>query len=323
MPIISHSHRLSSFLNSFLAQDKLRTVFSLLLMVLVFLYPGENYFQTIFVPREMSLIPPLSLPNMRPYPLHDGTPAPSVTAYSVFVQDVNSGTVIYAKNPNAELMPASTTKIMTAIIALETFPDLEQNVVIADAENAIGKEMKLQKNEKISIKNLLYGLLIESGNDAAFALASNHPEGYAGFVKAMNEKAATLGLTGTIYRNPSGVEQVGHITTARDLAVLARYAVKIPTISEIMQIKEVTVSDVSGVIRHRLFSTNELLGALEGVKGLKTGWTENAGECLVTYVDRGGNPIVIVILKSEDRFGETESLINWVYNHHTWTVPSI
>lgn len=292
-----------------------------LLLFIALIYPGQNTLQTIMI--RSGEVVDTSIPISVEFPISDGTVPPPLSSYAAVVRDVNSKSMILAKNPNMSLLPASTTKIMTAIVTLDHFQDLSRVVTISNEDQAIGHEMGLLAGEKITIKNLMYGLLVESGNDAAFVLANNYPGGYNSFVKAMNTKAKELDLIGTTYKNPSGVEQYGHVTTARDLAILASYAVNIPTINQVMQTKSITVSDISGSISHYLKSTNELLGEVEGVKGLKTGWTENAGECLVAYVIRDNHPIVIVVLKSQDRFSESSQLIEWTYNHHNWEVPEL
>jgi D-alanyl-D-alanine carboxypeptidase len=139
----------------------------------------------------------------------------------------------------------------------------------------------------------------------------------------MNDKASDLHLDHTTFKNPSGVEQYGHVTTARDLAVLAAVALDNKIIAEMAKTKLITVTDVTGQIVHRLETTNELLGVIPGLAGLKTGWTDNAGECLVSYVERDGHKIIVVVLDSLDRFGESSALINWAYAHHDWITPSI
>lgn len=266
-------------------------------------------------PLQEQITPVLGLAD---YPLSDGAPAPVHSAISVIVQDYNSKVILYEKDPDRPMIPASTTKIMTALIAIETYTDLKQVVRITNEHLAIGHSMGLQPNELITIENLLYGVLIESGNDAAFALANNFPGGYDAFILRMNERARELSLTSTSYLNPSGVEQVGHHTSVRDLAILASYASENPLFSRIMGTKSITVTDVNGTIVHHLTNTNELLGNLEGVIGMKTGWTENAGECLVTLTDRGGRKIITVVLGSENRFFDTQNIIEWAYSHHTW-----
>lgn len=308
-----------------------RRLFYSSLLLLSLLYPGHNYFQTMIVKPGPVRTYAVPTPSLTPYPVSDGTPL--TLSSPAIVQDVLSKVIIYSKDPDSVLMPASTTKIMTALVAFDHY-QLDEILTIRTEDRAIGSTMELIRGEQITVENLLYGLLVESGNDAALALAENFcaPNGatgevgscgYDAFVKAMNEKAKLLHLNKTIYKNPSGVESFGHVTTARDLSVLAAYAVENPIINKIMQVKNVTVTDVTGTVSHYLENTNELLGVLPGVKGLKTGWTENAGECLVTYVERDGHPVITVVLGSSDRFGETTRLVNWVYAHHTWQLPEL
>ena len=239
------------------------------------------------------------------------------------IQDVESKSMIYSRAADTPLLPASTTKIMTALVALDTWPNLDTVITVQSEDHAIGSTMNLKKGENITIRNLLYGLLVPSGNDAALALADNFPDGYSAFVDAMNAKAVALHLDHTTYKNPSGVEQYGHVTTARDLAVLAATALQNPTLAEIVQTEGITITDTTGTIIHELKSTDELLGQIEGFKGLKTGWTTNAGEFLVSYVERGDHKVIIVVLGSRDRFGDTRALIDWTYYHHTWVTPQI
>ncbi len=289
--------------------------------LLAFLYPGQNSLQTIVI--NPGSVRAYSLPVISPtlYPLSDGVKAPYVSSRAVIVQDVSSKTMMYSKSPDTLLLPASITKVMTALVALDHWSDLDTVIEVKNEDRAIGQTIKLEQGERITIKNILYGLLVHSGNDAALALAENFPGGYAGFVSAMNQKAKDLHLDHTTFKNPSGVEQYGHSTTARDLAVLAAYAMQNPIIANMAKTKLITITDITGQIIHRLETTNELLGVIPGVIGLKTGWTTNAGECLVSYVERDGHKIVVVVLGSLDRFSDTTVLINWAYNHHNWIIP--
>jgi len=230
---------------------------------------------------------------------------------------------MYVKSPDTLLLPASTTKIMTSLVALDAWSDLETVMTVKNEDRAIGQTIELERGEQMSLKNMLYGLLVHSGNDAALALADNFPLGYPAFVAAMNAKAKALHLDHTVFKNPSGVEQYGHVTTARDLAILSGVAMENSLIREIVSTRSITITDVSGEISHNLVTTNELLGILPGLKGLKTGWTENAGECLISYVERDGHPIIVVVLGSLDRFGNTATLVNWAYAHHRWITPEL
>lgn len=317
-----YRQEIDRLINSLTQLNPLKKATILLLSLVTFLYPGHNFFQTLVInPGEVKGTE-LNLNSLSSFPQNDGTQPPYLTAYSVLVRDVNSKTFLYTKNPKAKLYSASTTKIMTALVALDTY-ELDEIITIKSAHTTVGRSMELKKGEQIKVKSLLYGLLVQSGNDAAMALALHHPEGFAGFVNAMNYKAEEYKLANTHYENPSGIEEYGHFTTARDLAILAEHAVRNPAINQIMQTQETTVTDITGKIKHELESTNELLGVVEGLKGLKTGWTQHAGECLVTYVERDGHPIITVILNSQDRFGESQELINWTYTHHTWAKPNL
>jgi len=160
---------------------------------------------------------------------------------------------------------------------------------------------------------LLYGLLVQSANDAATVLAQNYPGGEDAFIAAMNNKAVSLGLTATHFTNASGLDAYGHYTTAHDLALIAAAAMTNPVFKKIVATQGISVSDVDFTITHELTTINQLLGVVPGLAGVKTGWTEQAGECFVAYVDRGGRQFIIVVLGSDDRFGETQQLIDWVF----------
>jgi D-alanyl-D-alanine carboxypeptidase len=212
---------------------------------------------------------------------------------------------------------------MTALVALDHWDNLETVIEVKNEDRAVGQTIELKKGEQLTLRNMLYGLLVQSANDAALALADNYPGGYSEFVRAMNAKAKELHLDHTVYKNPSGVEQYGHVTTARDLAILAGIAIRNPVIAQIVKTRATSVTDITGTTVHELETTNELLGVLPGIKGLKTGWTTNAGECLVSIIERDGHEIVVVVLGSLDRFGETTRLVEWVYGHHNWLIPEL
>lgn len=291
--------------------------------LLAFLYPGQNSLQTIVL--KPGIVRSYMLPSIEEelYPLSDGVPAPKLSSRAIVVQDITSRTLLYTKNPDLLLMPASITKVMSALVALDYWDDLDTEITVKNEDRAIGQTIDLVRGEQITLKNILAGLLVHSGNDAALALADNYPGGYSEFVAAMNQKARDLNLDHTTFKNPSGVEQYGHATTARDLAILASVAMENPIISDMAKTKLTTVTDITGQISHRLETTNELLGIIPGMIGLKTGWTTNAGECLISVVERDGHRVVVVVLGSLDRFGDSAALINWAYDHHKWITPSI
>lgn len=277
-----------------------------------------------------SLVPPTSQPSSSPSTVISLPPipfnphqnsGPALTAKAALVIDLPSSTILYSKNPDDQLLPASTTKIMTALVALDSYP-LDQEIVITEEERTIGHTMKLTRGERMTVKNLLFGTLVASGNDAALALALSYPQGgYSAFLEAMNQKAKQLHMTNTSYRNVSGVESPNHYTSAKDLATLTQIALQNQLFSDIISTEKIAVTSVDKVFTHNLYTTNQLLGKIDGLDGVKTGWTENAGECLVTTTSRNGHRILTVILGSEDRFGESENLIEWAFSEHYWVNP--
>lgn len=244
-------------------------------------------------------------------------PSLDYSAVSVLAVDAESGVTLFEKNPDIKLLPASTTKIITALVTLDYYPP---NAVLQVSDILVdGQKMDLVPGEKISVDSLLKGLLIISANDAAEVLAQNYPGGTKGFVLAMNEKAKRINLENTFFTNPSGLDTEGHLSTARDLVRAATYAMKNPYFSEIVATKQTIVASVDNQIIHPLTNINQLIGEIDGVLGVKTGWTEFANENLVTYVERDGRKVVISLLGSQDRFGETENLINWIYGNYLWS----
>lgn len=240
---------------------------------------------------------------------------PVITAQGVYAYELGEGIVLYEKDADGLLLPASTTKIVTALVALDNY-NLDK--VINTGELYVGgSRMGLSWHESISVRDLLYGLLIHSGNDAAEVLARSFSGGREEFINAMNKKARELGSTSTNFVNPSGLDGEGQKTTARDLALIAVYAMQNPEFAKIVATESYVARDVSGTTVHYLKNKNELLGKTPGVLGVKTGWTESARENLVTYVERNGRRVIIAVLGSQDRFGETEELIEWIFGPYS------
>jgi len=239
-----------------------------------------------------------------------------LSAQAALAVDLDAGLTLYEKNPEKALLPASTTKIMTALVAMDYYPT--DTIIKVGRVSVEGQKMGLVQGEEISVLDLLYGLLIYSANDAAEELAVNYPGGRDVFILAMNIKATQLHLDATSFSNPSGLDGNGHHSTARDLIRVAEVAMKRPLFREMVAIKEKNVASIDGKIKHKLVNINQLLGKVDGVLGVKTGWTENARENLVTYIERDGKRIMIVLLSSQDRFGETEELISWIFENYEW-----
>lgn len=282
-------------------------------LVMLF-YPGNNYYAELFAFRpelfktakdRTDSFKIQSIPFVRP-----GTGAPFLTAGSVYVIDLVSATPLFEKNPHARLYPASTVKVITALTAADSmrFDDvLTVKRVIEE-----GQVMDLVKNEKMTFENLLYGLLVHSGNDAAYVIADNYSDGYDAFIAAMNRKAQSLGMKDSHFQNPAGLDNATQYVSAYDLTLAGRELLKNKELSKIVSTKSITVSDVDYTRFHPLFNVNRLLGEIPGVAGLKTGKTDLAGENLITLYKRNGHQYLIVLLKSEDRFTDTQSLVHWI-----------
>lgn len=240
---------------------------------------------------------------------------PVISAQAALAIDLDSGVSLYEKNPDSHLLPASTTKIVTALVAMDYYS--YDTVLLVDGIKTEGQRMGLNWGEKITVENLLKGLLIYSANDAAEVLADNYPGGREGFILAMNDLAKKNHLDNTYFENPTGFDGINHYSTAKDLIRIADIAMQNPKFSSIVGEKEDLVTSYDGKLKHRLVSTNKLLGEIDGVTGVKTGWTENARENLVTYLDRD-KQIMIAVLGSQDRFGETKELIDWIFTSYNW-----
>ena len=244
---------------------------------------------------------------------------PQITAQSAIVIDVASQVVIHQKNEHVSFPLASTTKLMTALVGMEYFN--LNDILTVPLISVAGAKMGLVDREQISFENLLYGLLLNSGNDAAEAIALASPPGYAGFIEVMNEKAKELHLANTHFEDPTGLSPENH-TTALDLARLASFALKNAVLANVVSTQAKTVSDSTGQYTHALENLNKLLGTVEGVIGMKTGFTQEAGQVLVTAAARDNHTLVTVVLRSEDRFLDSKNLLEWAFANHSFTQAS-
>ncbi len=248
--------------------------------------------------------------------LGDNSSFPTFSAQGVMAVDLVSGISLYEKNTDSPLLPASTTKIVTALVALDTYP--LDSVLTVGKVRVEGQKMGLFIGEQMRVEDLLYGLLVYSANDAAEVLAQNYPGGYDAFIAQMNFKAKELSMNNSVFQNPVGLDGTLQVTTAKDLVRVSEVAMRNPVFAKIVGTKQIVVRDVSGKSSHYLKNINQLLGSVPGVMGVKTGWTENARENLVTYLERDGKKVMIVILGSQDRFGETKELIDWIFTSYKW-----
>lgn len=298
-----------------------KILFLLVLAIFWLLYPGQNITNLLPKVEKSSLRNlPFVLPTPAPYPVNRSGvyPGEEISAAGIIIVDVDSQATLYERNSELMLAPASTTKILTALVALDVY-SLDDVLTVKTVVNN-GQTMGLVPGERITVENLLFGALIQSGNDAAYALADNYPGGVEAFVVAMNAKAQTLRLTKSNFTNPIGFDDPQHKTTPRDLAILTAAALTNKTIAKMVAIPQITVSDVTHTYFHALKNINQLLGKIPGVGGIKTGWTEEAGENLVTLIERDGHRVILVVLHSKDRFGETTKLIDWVFGNYQWKI---
>lgn len=241
---------------------------------------------------------------------------PIINSRAAIVLDRNSKFILYGKNENEKSKMASTTKIITAIVVIENANLEEITTVSPKAAGTGGSRLGLHTNDKISIINLLYGLLLCSGNDAAVALAEFTSGSVENFSILMNNKATELGLTSTHFVTPHGLDNDEHYTTAYELALLTDYALKNKTFSNIVGTKSHTIQINNSY--KTLSNTNELLGNFEGVYGVKTGFTNGANRCLVTAIKRGNMDIICIVLGADtkkDRTKDSIKLIEYAYKN--------
>lgn len=237
---------------------------------------------------------------------------PTIHAKAALVYDVTTGKTLYAKNPEERLPMASLTKIMTAIIALEHKREDDQYVVWQ--EDLVGENsMGLSAGEILTLEELLYGLILVSGNDAAETLARNFPTGRSGFIQAMNDKAKALGLTNIHFTNPSGLQGDGEqYASAADLLVITKYALS--RFSLFRNVAATVEYTIPYSVKHKafpLYNETNLLTSYPGVKGVKTGYTPEAGLCLVTYLEYKGHKIIGILLGSNNRRQEMKDLLDY------------
>lgn len=269
--------------------------------------------------------------------------SPVIDAKSALVVDLNNGMVLYEKDIHEQLPIASLTKLMTVIIVMEENNINEVVTVSRSASQTEGSKIWLANGEKITVENLLYASLINSANDAAMALAEHNAGNVTDFVNKMNKRTTELGLYNTHYTNPTGLDndnflepeitspdteidtntnpvtKLKNLSTAYDMAMLARYAYGKSLIRRTVSKKELEISSTNEVLTHKLKNTNELLSSYLKVLGLKTGTTDEAGECLIAIIQNDqGNDILTVVLNSPSRYKETKVLADWVFRTYQW-----
>lgn len=248
------------------------------------------------------------------YPLLKLTP-PDISAESAIILDKDSQKVVYAKNPDFRFSPASTTKIMTALVALNNFHLTD----ILTVKNKIidGAILGTFVGENFSFENMLYGMLLPSANDMAITIAQNYPDGQDNFIVQMNKKAEELHLVNTHFADPAGLNDNEGYSTARDLARLASYGLENPEFAKIVATKDKNISSTDDINLYSVENLNNLLGKY-GVVGMKTGFTDEAKGVLVTAAKQNGHTFILVVMRSDDRFLDTEKLLNYLWSNITF-----
>ena len=232
--------------------------------------------------------------------------AVGVHAASAVLMDAESGRVLYERDAHHRRLIASTTKLLTALVAAEQAADLDETVTIkGEWLGSEGSSIYLRTGEEITLRGLLYGLLLQSGNDAAMSVACHIAGSEADFVALMNQKAAELGMKNSSFANPSGLNDDGHYSTAYDLALLARACLDNETVAEICATRSVTVGTRTFV------NHNKLLSRYEGCVGMKTGFTEKAGRTLVSAATRDGQTLICVTLNDGDDWNDHTKLLDY------------
>ncbi|HVE76280.1 MAG TPA: D-alanyl-D-alanine carboxypeptidase family protein [Actinomycetota bacterium] len=242
-------------------------------------------------------------------------PPPVAMAAGILV-DAQTGRVLWEKDDTAQRMPASLTKILTALVVLENANLDEPAPITPEARSAPGSRTYAEAGWNFTIRDHLWGLMLQSGNDSAIALAQKvSPDGtIAGFMQKANETAAALGATSTHFTNPHGYDEAGHITTARDLALITLKAMQNPTFAEIVGSKTHNVPWGDGS-EHTYINHNKMLWRYQGTVGVKTGFTDGAGHTLATAVTRDGETLIAIVLGSPDHYGESMALYDWGFGN--------
>jgi serine-type D-Ala-D-Ala carboxypeptidase (penicillin-binding protein 5/6) len=307
----------SSFF-SFLKKNPLDLIIFLLLFLFCLFYLPADRFWSSFITNREKIYPSETLAQYQPspQPLLKNKLSPAIFARSYIILDQETNTILASKDEHLRLAPASTTKLVSALTALNIYP-LNEQVTVKEAY-PIGKNMELQAGETLTVSDLVSGLLIHSANDAAYTLARHNTASVSGFIKQMNHLAQSYDLFDTNFTNFDGIDQTDHYSSAYDLSQIARLSLKSAVIRKAASTKEAYVTDTTNTYYHHLETTNELLGAIPEVKGLKTGWTDLAGECFIGLIEVDGHELITVVLGSQDRFFETQKMIDWIKRNVVW-----
>ncbi len=274
------------------------------------------------------MVPGIALAQKKKAPV---TPPPkppmpdpaAVSAKTAILIDEISGKVLWAKNADVRRFPASTTKIMTALLLIERCRPDEIVTAPLDIEKTGEASLHLKPGEKLTMHDLLWGILLRSANDGCVAAAIHCAGSVEGFADLMNERAKQIGCTGTNFKNPNGLKDPDHYTTARDLALIAREAMRYPEFREIVKQRKRTIERSINTADRQIVSKNKFLVLDPTADGIKTGYTRPAGLCFVGSASRGGYRQISVVLGSDNWAEETGKIINWGFTKHEVIRPLV
>jgi D-alanyl-D-alanine carboxypeptidase (penicillin-binding protein 5/6) len=291
-------------------------VVSLLFTLFLLFYPSKTIEKQALYLRPLGVIPVYKNLDIDQDHFWENL---SLTAESAYAFDLETGTLLYEKEAQSKLYPASTVKMLTALVVVDYY-QLDQLLSVNFEAKVPGNGIDLQVGEQLMVKDLLASLLVSSANDSAYVLANNYEGGLEAFVRAMNQKAQELNLKDSFFTNPAGLDEFEQRSSARDLNILARELLKNNYLRQLVATPYLEINSFSEKNMqeknsfYQLFNTNQLLGRLSGVSGVKTGTTSLAGQVLVTLVRRNGREILISLMNSQDRYEDTEKLLAWIFN---------
>ncbi len=301
-----------------------RTIFYVLFAAYAFILFGmhradlENVVNGVLV--STRYVQPARISYEKIYPLKLGVgERPNVSSVAAAVYDKNSGKILYSKSPDERLAPASTTKLMTALVALELYAPDDVVTVPYFCTNIDSTKAWLPAEEKFKAYDLITTMLVGSAGDAACTLATSKIS-YSEFVDKMNEKAKVLGMKNTNFVNPIGLDGFKgvHYSTVSDLYALALASLSNDVVKETVATKEFTVKSLSSDFTYKVTNTNRFLWEIPGTVGIKTGTTVGAGEVLMYDWKDDAKDLVIIVMGSQDRFGDTKKLLDWSLKNYAW-----
>lgn len=243
------------------------------------------------------------------------TSPPAVSAKAAILMAARTGQILYEKDAFREMDPASLTKMMTALVVIDHGHLRREAAVSSRATKVEGSKLHIRPGQRYTLEDLLRGLLLRSGNDAAIALAEADAGSVEKFVAEMNQRAEEVGAFNTAFQNPNGLTAPGHYSTAYDLALIARAAMNRPLFRHLVAQKEQEVRELSSGATRKIRTTNRLLYEFPGGDGIKTGTTQAAGRCLAASASRDGEQLIAVVLKSKDRWQDGRELLEWGFRH--------